>query len=58
MSCPEGLQAMYDAYPHVKVVTAWVDEKLNEHKYIVPGLGGELARTAVFVGLGCIRQRD
>jgi hypothetical protein len=32
---------MYDAYPKVKVVTAWVDEKLNEQKYIVPGLGGE-----------------
>jgi len=40
VSCPEGLRAMYDAYPQVKIVTAWVDEALNEAKYIVPGLGG------------------
>lgn len=30
---------MYDAYPQVKVVTAWIDDALNEKKYIVPGLG-------------------
>lgn len=41
VSCPEGLRAMHDAYPGIKIVTAWVDEKLNEQKYIVPGLGGE-----------------
>lgn len=34
---------MYDAYPKVKIVTAWVDEALNQQKYIVPGLGGALA---------------
>ncbi|KDE08998.1 uracil phosphoribosyltransferase [Microbotryum lychnidis-dioicae p1A1 Lamole] len=39
VSCPEGLEAMYKAYPHVRVVTAWIDECLNEKKYIVPGLG-------------------
>ncbi|KAM0789003.1 hypothetical protein ACM66B_003071 [Microbotryomycetes sp. NB124-2] len=39
VASPEGLQAMYDAYPNVKVVTAWIDEGLNEKKYIVPGLG-------------------
>ncbi|BGP15313.1 Uracil phosphoribosyltransferase, synthesizes UMP from uracil [Rhodosporidiobolus nylandii] len=39
VSSPEGLQAMSDAYPQVKIITAWVDEKLNEQKYIVPGLG-------------------
>jgi uracil phosphoribosyltransferase len=39
VSSPEGLQAMFDAYPKVKVITAWVDESLNEQKYIVPGLG-------------------
>ncbi|GAA6063742.1 hypothetical protein JCM10212_000781 [Sporobolomyces blumeae] len=39
VSCPEGLRAMHDAYPKVNIVTAWVDDKLNEHKYIVPGLG-------------------
>ena len=37
--CPEGLQAMAKAYPEIKIVTACVDEKLNEEKYIVPGLG-------------------
>lgn len=42
VSCPEGLRAMHDAYPKIKIVTAWVDEKLNEQKYIVPGLGGDL----------------
>lgn len=41
VSCPEGLQAMYSAYPQVKVVTAWVDDGLDSHKYIVPGLGGQ-----------------
>ncbi|GAA5896847.1 hypothetical protein JCM6882_005049 [Rhodosporidiobolus microsporus] len=39
VSCPEGLQAMYAAYPKVKVVTAWVDECLNDRAYIQPGLG-------------------
>lgn len=37
--CPEGLGAMAEAYPEVKIVTACVDKKLNEEKYIVPGLG-------------------
>lgn len=41
VASPEGLEAMYQAYPEVKVVTAWIDESLNEQKYIVPGLGGE-----------------
>lgn len=39
VASPEGLKAMYDAYPQVKVVTAWIDDALNEKKYIVPGLG-------------------
>jgi len=37
--CPEGIDAMTKAYPQVKIVTACVDECLNEQKYIVPGLG-------------------
>jgi uracil phosphoribosyltransferase len=36
---PEGLKRLAEAYPAVKVVTAWVDEKLNEDKFIIPGLG-------------------
>ncbi len=39
VSCPEGLAALAAAYPEVIVVTAEVDPGLNEHKYIVPGLG-------------------
>lgn len=39
VASPEGLQAMYEIYPKIRVVTAWVDEGLNEKKYIVPGLG-------------------
>lgn len=41
VASPEGLQAMYEIYPKIRVVTAWVDEGLNEKKYIVPGLGGK-----------------
>ena len=37
--CPEGLNALGNSYPKVKVITAAIDPGLNEHKYIVPGLG-------------------
>lgn len=36
---PEGLRAMEQKYPEVKIVTAIVDESLNDDKFIVPGLG-------------------
>lgn len=39
VACPEGLLAMHKAYPQVKVITAQVDEGLNDQKYIMPGLG-------------------
>lgn len=39
VACPEGLGRLAEAYPLVRVVTTAVDPKLNEHKYIVPGLG-------------------
>jgi uracil phosphoribosyltransferase len=39
VSCPEGLAVLTGAYPEVTVVTAAVDPRLNEHKYLVPGLG-------------------
>ena len=39
VSAPEGIQALLDADPDVRIYTAAVDEKLNEHAYIVPGLG-------------------
>lgn len=37
--CPEGLKALGEKYPMVKIVTVFVDPQLNEHKFIVPGLG-------------------
>lgn len=39
IAAPEGLQALTEAHPDVEVYCAALDEKLNEHKYIVPGLG-------------------
>lgn len=39
IAAPEGLKALTDAHPDVQVYCANLDEKLNEHKYIVPGLG-------------------
>jgi len=39
ITCPEGLKAMADEYPEVKIVTASIDICLNEEKFIVPGLG-------------------
>lgn len=39
VTCPEGLQAVESAHPDVSVYTASIDERLNDDKYIVPGLG-------------------
>ena len=39
VACPEGLRALAAAYPRVRVVCAAVDDGLNEHRFIVPGLG-------------------
>ena len=39
LAAPEGIKRMQEAYPDVPIVTAAVDEKLNEVGYIVPGLG-------------------
>ena len=39
IAAPEGLKALTEAHPDVEVYCAALDEKLNEHKYIVPGLG-------------------
>ena len=39
ISCPEGLDALAKEFPGVKIVTAWVDEGLNDEKFILPGLG-------------------
>lgn len=39
ISAPEGLQRIQKKYPDVSIITAAVDEKLNDDAYIVPGLG-------------------
>ena len=39
LAAPEGLTAFHEAHPDVPVFTAAVDSHLNEHGYIVPGLG-------------------
>lgn len=39
IAAPEGLEALTRTHPDVKVYCASLDEKLNENKYIVPGLG-------------------
>ena len=39
IAAPEGIQAVLDFDPAVRIFTCAVDEKLNENAYIVPGLG-------------------
>lgn len=39
VGCPEGVAALEKAHPDVDLYIAAIDEKLNEQKYIVPGLG-------------------
>ncbi|WP_408058252.1 MULTISPECIES: uracil phosphoribosyltransferase [Undibacterium] len=39
LAAPEGIQVMQKAHPDVPVITASIDKCLNEHGYIVPGLG-------------------
>ncbi|WP_439154235.1 uracil phosphoribosyltransferase [Yoonia sp.] len=39
LAAPEGIARMKEAHPDVPIVTAAIDEKLNEKGYIVPGLG-------------------
>jgi uracil phosphoribosyltransferase len=39
IAAPEGVSAVQQAHPDVDIYVAAVDERLNEHGYIVPGLG-------------------
>ena len=39
IGCPEGVKAVQEAHPDVDLYLAAVDERLNEHAYIIPGLG-------------------
>ena len=39
LTCPEGLKTFHEHHPDVPVYTAAIDGHLNDHGYIVPGLG-------------------
>ena len=39
LTCPEGVAALQKAHPDVAIYTAAMDRQLNEHGYILPGLG-------------------
>ena len=39
VSCPEGIRNFQSAHPDVPIYTASIDRELNDHGYIVPGLG-------------------
>jgi len=39
VSCPEGIAAFHAAHPDVPIYTASIDRQLNDHGYILPGLG-------------------
>ncbi len=39
LASPEGIERLHKAHPDVAIHIAAIDECLNEHGYIVPGLG-------------------
>ena len=39
VAAPEGIAAVESAHPDVLIFTASIDQRLDEHGYIVPGLG-------------------
>ena len=39
LTCPEGIKALHGAHPDVPIYTAAIDRQLNDHGYILPGLG-------------------
>jgi uracil phosphoribosyltransferase len=39
IGCPEGVEALQEEHPDVDIYIGSIDEKLNDHAYIVPGLG-------------------
>ena len=39
LAAPEGIKHVHDKFPRVKITVGAIDECLNEHGYIVPGLG-------------------
>ncbi|AZS17656.1 uracil phosphoribosyltransferase [Paenibacillus motobuensis] len=39
IAAPEGVKAVHDVHPDVDIYVAALDERLNDHGYIIPGLG-------------------
>ncbi len=39
LAAPEGIRCLHKSHPDVEIITAAIDEKLNEKGYIIPGLG-------------------
>jgi uracil phosphoribosyltransferase len=39
LTCPEGISHLQKAHPDVPIYTAAIDRQLNDHGYILPGLG-------------------
>lgn len=39
ISAPEGIETLRNSHPDVDIYTAAIDERLNDHGYIIPGLG-------------------
>ena len=39
IAAPEGIERLHNAHPDVPIHIAGIDERLNEHGYILPGLG-------------------
>ena len=39
IAAPEGVKKLSEAHPDVDIIIGALDDHLNEHKYIVPGLG-------------------
>lgn len=39
IAAPEGIETVHNQHPDVEIYTAAVDERLNSHGYIIPGLG-------------------
>jgi uracil phosphoribosyltransferase len=39
LAAPEGVQALSEAHPDIHIYTAAIDDHLDDHGYIVPGLG-------------------
>lgn len=39
LAAPEGIAAFRDRFPDIKIITGCIDERLDEQKFVVPGLG-------------------